>query len=89
MFHNGPVSRHQGLVLQSPQFSYDFDNNGWPDIYVAVDSQPSMLFKNNHDGTFRDIAVEAGCAYSDGGNEQAGMGVAVDDYDCNGWSDIY
>ena len=69
--------------------SYDFDNDGWPDIYVAVDSQPSILFHNNHDGTFTDIAVLAGCAYSDNGHEQAGMGVAVGDYDCDGWFDIF
>jgi len=54
-----------------------------------VDSQPSILFKNNHDGTFTDIAVIAGCAYSDNGHEQAGMGVAVADYDCDGWFDIF
>jgi len=54
-----------------------------------VDSEPSILFKNNHDGTFTDIAVIAGCAYSDNGHEQAGMGVAVGDYDCDGWFDIF
>jgi hypothetical protein len=48
-----------------------------------------MLFRNNHDGTFTDIAVLAGCAYSDNGHEQAGMGVAVGDYDCDGWLDIF
>ena len=41
-----------------------------------MDSAPSILFKNNHDGTFTDVAVMAGCAYSDNGHEQAGMGVA-------------
>ena len=40
----------------------DFDNDGWPDIYVACDSAPSLLYRNNHDGTFREIAVPAGCA---------------------------
>jgi len=50
-----------------------------------VDSEPSILFRNNHDGTF--TAVIAGCAYSDNGREQAGMGVAVGDYDCDGWFD--
>ena len=73
----------------SPPVSYDFDNDGWPDIYVAVDSQPSMLLHNNHDGTFTDIAVMAGCAYSENGHEQAGMGVGVGDYDCDGWFDIF
>ena len=69
--------------------SYDFDNDGWPDIYVAVDSEPSMLFQNNHDGTFTDVAVMAGCAYNDDGHEQAGMGIGVADYDCDGWLDIF
>ena len=88
------VSLKSGILKPGPRYaissvSYDFDNDGWPDIYVAVDSQPSILFKNNHDGTFTDIAVEAGCAYSDGGHEQAGMGIAVADYDCDGWFDIF
>ena len=48
-----------------------------------------MLFRNNHDGTFTDIAVPAGCAYSENGDEQAGMGVGVGDYDCDGWFDIF
>jgi len=56
---------------------------------VAVDSQPSMLLHNNHDGTFTDISVLAGCAYSENGHEQAGMGVGVGDYDCDGWFDIF
>jgi len=88
------VSEASGILKPGPRYSitpvsYDFDNDGWPDIYVAVDSQPSILFKNNHDGTFTDIALEAGVAYSDAGHEQAGMGVAVADYDCNGWFDIF
>ena len=56
---------------------------------MAVDSEPSILFHNNHDGTFTDIAVMAGCAYSENGHEQAGMGVGVADYDCDGWLDIF
>src|SRR6267143_707681 len=69
--------------------SDDFDNDGWPDIYVAVDSEPSILFHNNHDGTFTDVGMVAGCAYSENGREQAGMGIAVGDYDCDGWLDIF
>ena len=62
----------------------DFDNDGWPDIYVANDSTSSALYKNNHDGTFTDIAIEAGVAYSPDGKPQAGMGVAAADYRCEG-----
>jgi hypothetical protein len=100
LYHNNgdgtftDVSEKSGILQPGPRYSitavsYDFDNDGWPDIYVAVDSQPSILFKNNHDGTFTDVAVMAGCAYSENGHEQAGMGVAVADYDCDGWFDIF
>ena len=88
------VSEKAGILKPGPRYSitavsYDFDNDGWPDIYVAVDSEPSILFHNNHDGTFTDVAVMAGCAYSEDGHEQAGMGVAIGDYDCDGWFDIF
>jgi len=88
------VSEKSGILKPGARYSisavsYDFDNDGWPDIYVAVDSQPSILFQNNHDGTFTDVAVIAGCAYSDNGHEQAGMGLGVADYDCDGWFDIF
>ena len=66
----------------------DFDNDGWPDIYVANDSTSSALYKNNHDGTFSEIAIEAGVAFSPDGKPQAGMGVGVADYDCDGAFDI-
>lgn len=100
LYHNNgdgtfsDVSPKAGVLKPGPRYSitavsYDFDNDGWPDIYVAVDSEPSILFHNNHDGTFSDIATEAGCAYSEEGQEQAGMGVGVGDYDCNGWFDIF
>jgi enediyne biosynthesis protein E4 len=100
LYHNSgdgtftDVSEKSGILKPGPRFSitavsYDFDNDGWPDIYVAVDSEPSILFHNNHDGTFTDIGVIAGCAYSEAGHEQAGMGVAVADYDCDGWLDIF
>jgi len=100
LFHNNgdgtftDVSAKSGILKPGPRYSitavsYDFDNDGWPDIYVAVDSQPSILFRNNHDGTFTDVAMIAGCAYSEDGHEQAGMGVGVGDYDCDGWLDIF
>ncbi len=88
------VSEKAGILKPGPRYSitavsYDFDNDGWPDIYVAVDSEPSILFQNNHDGTFTDVAVQSGCAYNDDGHEQAGMGIGVADYDCDGWFDIF
>ena len=100
LYHNNgdgtftDVSEKSGILRPGPRYSitavsYDFDNDGWPDIYVAVDSQPSILFRNNHDGTFTDQAVIAGVAYSENGHEQAGMGVGVGDYDCDGWFDIF
>ncbi len=66
----------------------DFDDDGWPDIYVANDSTSSALYRNNRDGTFTDIAIEAGVAYSADGKPQAGMGVSVADYNGDGRLDI-
>lgn len=67
----------------------DFDNDGWPDIYVADDVTPSILYKNNHDGTFTDIALMAGCSFDANGRAMSGMGVGVGDYDCDGWLDLF
>jgi enediyne biosynthesis protein E4 len=67
----------------------DFDNDGWPDIYVASDSAPSALYHNNKNGTFTDIGIEAGSAFSIDGKPQAGMGVSAGDYDRDGWLDIF
>jgi enediyne biosynthesis protein E4 len=67
----------------------DFNDDGWVDLYVANDSNPSALYLNQTDGTFTDVAVEAGCAYSQDGKPQAGMGVAIGDYDRDGTVDIF
>jgi hypothetical protein len=66
----------------------DFNNDGWPDIYVACDSAPSLLYLNNHDGTFREVGAEAGCAFNEDGREQGGMGTSAGDYDGDGLLDI-
>ena len=66
----------------------DFDNDGWPDIYVACDMTPSLLYHNRGDGTFEERGVEAGVAYNSNGQLQAGMGVAIADFDRDGFLDI-
>src|SRR5215467_671350 len=88
------VSDRSGIARPSGTYglgvsTLDFDNDGWVDVYVANDSNPSALYRNNRDGTFTDIAVPAGCAYSQDGKPQAGMGVAVGDYDRNGTMDVF
>ncbi len=67
----------------------DFDEDGWPDIFVACDSTPSILYRNNHDGTFTDVAVTAGAAFNEDGREQAGMGSTIADYNGDGHLDIF
>jgi hypothetical protein len=87
------VSDASGITAASGTYglgvtTLDFDNDGWTDLYVANDSNPSALYRNRSDGTFEDIGVRAGCAYSQDGKPQAGMGVGIGDYDRNGWMDI-
>src|SRR5215467_3319380 len=88
------VSQQSG-VAQVPQgygmtvIAADLDEDGWTDIYVACDSTPSLLFMNNHDGTFREEGVLRGVALSDDGMEQAGMGVGIGDYDLDGHLDLF
>jgi hypothetical protein len=88
------VSARAGIIAAAGTYglgvsTFDFEGDGWTDIYVANDSNPSTLYRNNHDGTFTDVAVGAGCAYSQDGKPQAGMGVAIGDYDRNGTMDIF
>ena len=66
----------------------DYDNDGWPDIYVANDSVPNFLWRNKGNGTFEEVAFEAGCAVNGEGRAQASMGIAVGDYDNDGWLDL-
>jgi len=66
----------------------DLDGDGWPDIYVANDSTAATLYQNQKDGTFKDVAVEAGVGYSPDGKPQAGMGVSVGDFNRDGLLDI-
>jgi hypothetical protein len=68
--------------------SSDFDGDGYPDLYVACDSRPSLLYHNAKNGTFEEIGVASGTALNDDGQEQAGMGVAAADYDEDGYWDI-
>jgi enediyne biosynthesis protein E4 len=67
----------------------DFDNDGWPDIFVANDSMPNYLWHNKGNGTFEEVAFEAGCALSADGRAQSNMGIAVGDYDNDGWLDLF
>lgn len=76
---------HYGLGIAT----LDFDDDGWPDIYVACDSAPSILYRNNHDGTFTDVAVAAGVAFNEDGREQAGMGITVGDFNGDGRLDLF
>jgi hypothetical protein len=62
----------------------DYDRDGWPDLFVANDTQPNKLYRNQHDGTFKDFAVEAGVAFSTEGKARAGMGVDTADFDGSG-----
>ena len=88
------VSERSGIAKVDHRYAMtavaaDFDDDGWPDIFVACDSTPSILYRNNRDGTFTDIALEAGVAYNEDGREQAGMGVAIGDAMNSGHADIF
>ncbi len=83
--HIDVTNGHYGLSVST----IDFDEDGWLDIYVACDSTPSILYRNNHDGTFTDVAVTAGAAFNEDGTEQAGMGSTVGDFNGDGHLDIF
>ena len=88
------VSKASGVAAATGSYpmtavAADYDNDGWPDIYVACDSTASWLFRNQHDGTFREEGLERGVALSEDGIEQAGMGIGVGDFDLEGNLDIF
>ena len=66
----------------------DYDNDGYPDLYVANDTTPNYLYHNNRNGTFTEVGARVGVAYSEDGREQAGMGIGFEDYNNDGWLDI-
>jgi enediyne biosynthesis protein E4 len=99
LYHNNgdgtftDVSQKSGILNTTPCYGFtsltaDFDHDGWPDIYVACDSTASILYHNNHDGTFVEIGKKAGVAYNEDGSEQAGMGLSADDFTHSGNQDI-
>jgi enediyne biosynthesis protein E4 len=73
-----PTSKSLGVAL------LDYDNDGWLDLFVSNDTEPNKLYRNNHNGTFSDVAIAAGVAYSDAGTVRAGMGTDAADYDNSG-----
>ncbi|MGI8772937.1 MAG: CRTAC1 family protein [Acidobacteriaceae bacterium] len=88
------VSKASGIEKTYGHFCFsvttlDYNEDGWPDIYVACDSTPSILYRNNKDGTFTDVAAEAGVAFDEDGREQAGMGSTSADYDGDGYLDLF
>lgn len=87
------VSAKAGILKPGKRYGLgvaaaDFNRDGWPDLYVACDQTPSLLYQNRKDGTFEERGVEAGVALDSNGRTQAGMGVAVGDFDHNGFLDI-
>lgn len=99
LYHNNrdgtftDVSEKAGVLAPGGRYGLgvvtaDFDGDGWIDIYIACDQTPSLLYRNKHDGTFEERGDAAGVAYNTDGHLQAGMGVAVADYDGNGFLDI-
>lgn len=88
------VSLKAGILQERRFYGFtpvwtDFDDDGWPDLFVANDSTPNLLYRNNRDGKFTEVALQAGVAVSDDGREQACMGADVGDYDGDGLPDLF
>jgi hypothetical protein len=98
LFHNEgngtftDVSKSSGVGAKAANglgvVTFDYDNDGWQDIFIANDSMPNSLFHNNRDGTFREVAYSAGVAVSSDGQAEAGMGVDAADLSGNGRLDL-
>jgi enediyne biosynthesis protein E4 len=94
LFHNRGNGTFEDVTATSGVFDssskslgvamLDYDQDGWPDLLVANDTQPNKLYRNLRNGKFRDVAVEAGLAFSTEGKARAGMGVDVGDFDNSG-----
>lgn len=94
LFHNRGDGTFEDVTASSGIFDssskslgvamFDYDRDGWPDLLVANDTQPNKLYRNAHNGTFKEVAVEAGLAFSADGKARAGMGVDVGDFDNSG-----
>jgi hypothetical protein len=87
------VSKESGIASIRDSYgltavTFDADGDGWPDLYVACDTTPSLLLLNNHDGTFREEGLIRGVAISPDGQDRSGMGIGVGDYDLDGQLDI-
>jgi hypothetical protein len=87
------VSRASGVGSQPGNglgvVAFDYNRDGWTDIFIANDSMANFLFLNRRDGTFEEVAIAACAAYGENGEAEAGMGVDAADYDGDGWPDLY
>lgn len=88
------IAQKVGLVDEKKYYGLgavwgDYNNDGWPDLYVANDGTPNYLYKNNADGTFSDVGFVTGTSYSGAGVEQGSMGVAWGDYNLDGAVDLF